>query len=234
MTTQSIKAKIGSKSLVRSFTKTATDGVVFTSNNLLDDNASQNLGILIPNVTIDQCQVTYTAGLAQWRIIDSVTQVVKRRGFASKTGYVCPSESAIQPYTISKTDMLECFPKAVNATGGDTEVMAWLVTNGGTQSFQCTTAADSTATAMTNSITGQTLGDAFFGQTLSKIAIQCEDGAFLSEVRILDQTGSNIWSSFGSQRLPTAGGKSTTTNLEIMCNVPVMKGYAIQVLTVTA
>lgn len=234
MTTQSIKAKVGSMGLVRSFSDTATDGTVFTANNLLDDNAQQQLGILIPNVTIDQVQCTYTAGLAQWRIINSITQQTQRRGFASKTGYVCPSETAIPPYTVNKADILQVFPKAVNATAGDTEVMAWLVTNGGTESFSCTTSADSTATAMTNSITGQSLGDWCFGQMLRKIAIQCEDGAFLSEVRILDQTGSNIWSAFGGQRLPTAGGKSTHTNLEIDCNIPISKGYAIQVLTVTA
>ncbi|PXY76648.1 MAG: hypothetical protein CXX81_14105 [Methanobacteriota archaeon] len=234
MTTQSVKCKIGSSNLVRNFSDTATDSQVFTGNNLLDDNANQNLGILIPGVVVDQVQMTYTAGLAQWRIIDAITQKTQRRGFASKTGYVCPMETKIQPYQIKKSDLLQVFPKAVNATAGDTEVMAWLVTNGGTESFSCTTSADSTATAMTNSITGQTLGDWCFGQTLQKIAIQCEDGAFLSEVRVLDQTGSNIWSSFGGQRLPTAGGKSTHTNLEVECNIPVMKGYAIQVLTVTA
>ena len=234
MTTQSIKAKVGSKNLTRSFNDTATDGVVFTTNNLLDDNAGQQVGILIPGVMIDSIQMTYTAGLAQWRIINSQNQVVSRYGFASKTGYVCPMECQITPYTIKPTDLLQVFPKAVNTTAGDAEVLAWLVTSGGVESFQATTAADSTPIAMTNSITGQSLGDWAFGKMLNKICMQAEDGAFISEVQIIDQTGSIVWSTFGNTRLPTAGGKSTHFNLDIPCGLKIEKGWAIKVSTVTA
>ena len=164
MTTQSIKCRLGNNSLTRTFTDTATDGTVFNGNSLLDDVASQQAGILLPGVTINSIQMTYTAGLCQWRIYDTNTQVVSRQGFASKVGYVCPMESQIAPYTLKKTDILQCFPKAVNSTAGDTEVLAWITTSGGVQSFQATTAADNTLIAMTNSITGQSLGDAFFGQ----------------------------------------------------------------------
>jgi hypothetical protein len=202
---------------------------------MLDTNAAQNVGILIPGATIDQVQVTYTAGLAQWRLFDSVTQMVSRVGFCSKVGYVCPMETKIQPYTIKKTDLLQVFPKAVNATGGDSEVMAWLHTTGvQAQSFQCTTAADATATEMTNSITGQSLGDAYFGKSLTRVQIQAEDGAFINQVQVIDQTGSIVWSAYGGQRLPTAGGKSTTMNLDIPCGIVIGKGWTFKVLATTA
>lgn len=234
MTTQSIVATVSNPSMARQFADTATDGTVFTTNNLLDINAGQNLGILIPNITIDSVQMTYAGGLAQWRIINSQNQVVSRKGWASQLKYVCPMETKIAPYKILPTDLLQVFCKAVNATSGDTEVMAWLTTTGGVESFQVTTAADSTLTAMTNSITGQSLGDWAFGKTLNRIQIQCEDGAWLSEVAIYDQTGSKVWTAKGNTRLPTAGGKSTHVNLDIPCNINIGKGWAIQVSTITA
>ena len=234
MSTQSIKAKVGNNMLTRSFSDTATDGTVFTSNNLLDDNANQNLGILIPGVTISQVQMTYTGGLAQWRIINSQNQVVARHGFASKVQYVCPMECKIAPYSVKPTDLLQVFPKAVNATAGDAEVLAWLTTSGGIESFQATTAADNTLIAMTNSITGQSLGDWAFGKNLTRMQMQAEDGAFIAEVQVIDQTGSVVWSTIGNTRLPTAGGKSTQVNLDIPCGLMVQKGWAIKVSTVTA
>ena len=234
MSTQSIVATVSNPSMARQFADTATDGVVFTTNNLLDINAAQNLGILIPNITIDSVQMTYAGGLAQWRIINSQNQVVSRKGWASQLRYVCPMETKIAPLKIQSTDLLQVFCKAVNATGGDTEVMAWLTTNGGVESFQVTTAADSTLTAMTNSITAQSLGDWAFGKTLQRIQVQCEDGAFLSEVALIDQTGSKVWTTGGNTRLPTAGGKSTQVNLDIPCGINIGKGWAIQVSTITA
>jgi len=234
MTTQSIVATVSNPSMARQFADAATDGTVFTTNNLLDINAAQNLGILIPNITIDSVQMTYAGGLAQWRIINSQNQVVSRKGWASQLKYVTPSECSIAPLKISSTDLLQVFCKAKNDTAGDTEVMAWITTNGGVESFQCTTAADSTLTAMTNSITAQSLGDWAFGKTLNRIQIQCEDGAWLSEVALIDQTGSKVWTAGGNTRLPTAGGTSTHTNLDIPCGISIGKGWAIQVSTITA
>jgi len=220
--------------MARQFADAATDGTVFTTNNLLDINAAQNLGILIPSVTVDSVQMTYAGGLAQWRIINSQNQVVARKGWASQLRYVCPMESKIAPYTIQTTDLLQVFCKAKNDTAGDTEVMAWITTTGGVESFQVTTAADSTLTAMTNSITGQSLGDWAFGKSLNRIQLQCEDGAWLSEVAVFDQTGSKVWTASGNTRLPTAGGKSTHVNLDIPCSIQVGKGWVIKVSTITA
>jgi len=236
MTTQAVTATIANKGMARTFSLTATDGVVFTTNNLVDTNASQNLGILIPNQSIDQMQMVYgTSGLGQWRIFDSVSQQISRVGWLSPINYVCPMESRIAPYSIKKTDLLQCFIKQTNATAGDSEVMAWLTVDGQqSQSFQCTTLVDKTALEMTNSITAVGLGDAFFGKRLNRIEVACETGAFLWEIQITDQTGSIVWRSSGSNRLPTAGGKSTQTNLDIPCGILVEKGFKIYALTITA
>ena len=166
-------------------------------------------------------------------MVNSQDNVVSRIGWGSLANYVNPEECKITPYTIKPTDLLQVFCKAVNATGGDTEVMAWVTTSGGVESFNCTTAENSTLTAMTNSVTGQTLGDWAFGKTLTRIEIQCEDGAFLSECAVIDQTGSKAWTGGGSTRLPTAGGTSTKLNFEMPVGISVAKGFALQVSTVT-
>ncbi len=236
MTTQAVSAVVSNNMMARVFDATITDGVVFNTANLTDSLAGQNLGILIPNQTISQIQCTYgTSGLGQWRIFDSVTQQVSRVGWLSPINYVCPSETKIAPYPIKKTDLLQVFIKQTNATAGDTEVMAWLSVDGQqAQSFSCTTAADKTALEMTNSITGVGLGDAFFGKRLNRIQMACETGAFLFEVTIKDQTGSIVWRSGGSTRLPTAGGKSTLVNLDIPVGINVQKGWTILASTITA
>jgi len=222
--------------MARVFNGTITDGVVFTTSNLTDSNASQNLGILIPNQTINQVQMTYgTSGLGQWRIYDSVSQQISRTGWLSGINYICPMETQIAPYQIKKTDLLQCFIKVKNDTAGDTEVMAWLTVDGEqSQSFETTTAADSTPLALTNSITAVGLGDAFFGKRLNRIQVACETGSFLSEITITDQTGSIVWRAGGSTRLPTAGGKSTQVNLDIPCSINVEKGWTIKASTITA
>jgi len=236
LTTQAVSAVVANANMARVFNGTITDGVVFNTANLTDSLASQNLGILIPNQTIDQVQMTYgTSGLGQWRIFDSISQKVSRVGFLSNINYVCPMETKIAPYQVKKTDLIQCFIKQTNATTGDTEVMAWLTVDGQqSQSFEVTTAADSTPLALTNSITGVGLGDAFFGKRLNRIQVACETGAFLSEITITDQTGSTVWRAGGSTRLPTAGGKSTQVNLDIPCSIMVEKGWTIQASTITA
>lgn len=235
MSTQTILATVSSPTMARQFTDTATDGVVFTTNNLLDVNAAQNLGILIPGQMINNIQMTYgTSGLAQWRIINSQNQMVARQGWASKTPLCVPADCNIAPYTVAPTDLLQVFCKIINATSNDTEVMAWVTTSGGVESFQVTTAEDNTLTAMTNSITGQSLGDWSFGKTLTGIELACEDNAFCIEVAIIDQTGSKVWTGKGSTRLPTAGGSSLYTNFKMPMGIPISKGYALQVSTVTS
>ena len=233
MTTQTVLAIVGNRKMTRSFTDSATDGTVFTTNNLLDTNASQNIGILMPGVVIDHVAMTYAAGAAQWRIINSQNQVVARQGYAAKVGYSCPSESKVAPYKIQPTDLLQVFPMAVNATSNDTEILSWITTNGGVESFSVTTTSDATLTEATNSITGQSLGDWAFGKTLQSISVQCEDGGHLDSVAIYDQTGSLVWSSYGMYRAQ-AGSKSNQTNLEVPVGIYIEKGFVIKFSATTA
>ena len=174
-------------------------------------------------------QVVYTAGLCQWRIIDSNNNQVSRQGFASKTQYVCPMESKIAPYTIKPTDLLQVFAKA--NPSGDAEVMAWVTTSGILPSNN-RRRQHSDCHDQLNHFTD--IGDFGFGQMLTRLQFQVEDGGFIDEVVILDQTGSKVWQCDGNTRLPTAGGKSTLYNLDIPVGIKIEKGYALQVSTITA
>jgi hypothetical protein len=236
MTNQAVIAKVGNSGMVRSFDCTSTDGTTFTgvSQLLIDVDSNQNLGILIPGQSIDSVQVQYTAGVCQWRIINSNTLMVARSGWGQQLNYVCPMESKIVPYVVQPTDLLQVFTEAVNSTAGDTEIQAWLTTTSGKESFSVTVLENDTATAMTNSITGQGLGDWAFGSTLVKVEVAAEGGAFINQVDVVDQVGGVIWSSYGNTKLPTAGGKSTMTNLVVPANLKVAKGWSIRVYATTA
>ena len=63
--------------------------------------------------------------------------------------------------------------------------------------------------------------------------IQCEDGAKLTSVTIIDQTGGTVMTAYGGVRMPTAGGVSNYYNINFKAAVPIMKGYALKVTTVT-
>ena len=134
MSTQSIKAIVGNQMMSRSFADTSTDGQ-FDGNLLLSDLSTQNLGLEMPNVVINSIQMTYTAGCGLWRIIDSNTLKTERYGYLSKVGYVCDNSAMITPYKVKTTDLLQCYPRAVNSTSGDTEVLGWLVSSRGAEPF---------------------------------------------------------------------------------------------------
>jgi hypothetical protein len=233
MTTQSIKAIVGSPAFARAFSDTSTDGQ-FQGNLLLSDLSSTNIGLEIPGKQISQVCMTYTAGAGLWRIQDSQTLKVSRYGFCSKVGTTDVSECAIPVYAIKSTDMLQCYPVAVNSTANDSEVVAWIQSNAGVEPFGVTTTSDNSLTEMTSLITGQSLGDWAFGKQVQRVQVQVEDGATLNSVAVVDQTGGTIWQAYGSVRAPTAGGLSTHTNLDIMTSLPIEKGYVIKVAATTA
>ena len=81
--TQQIKAIVGSGSMTREFSATATNGQ-WSGNILVDSVASTNLGLVMPNQTIDTIQCAYTKGGALFRIQSSQTLMQKRYGFAIK------------------------------------------------------------------------------------------------------------------------------------------------------
>ena len=109
------------------------------------------------------------------RFRDSVTNAIMRWGFASKVGYVCVAAHAA-PFKILPTILFEVYPISVDATANDTACLGWITTETNAQPYGVTTSADNTLTAVTNPITGQTVGSDLFGKTITKIEFQCEDG----------------------------------------------------------
>jgi len=214
-------------------TDTSTEGV-FESNNLQSAQSGVNLGLEMPGVTITSVQATYTDGCAIWRIIDATTNKVSRYGMATQVGYTCAKSAQIPAYVVKPTDLLQIYPKAVNATPNDSEVLAWVVTNKGVEPFGVTTTSDNTLTEMVSLTTGQTLGDYAFGSRVVKVCIQSELGSNLNRVTVVDQTGGTVWQAFGNHRMPSAGGANAYTNGEYMVSIPVQKGFSIKVAVTSA
>ena len=234
MTTQAITAIVGNNSMSKSFSDTATDGQ-YDGNIMLDTLSNNPLGILMPGVTINHVCVAYTAGACAWRIIDSVTLQVKRMGWAALADYTDYTYCRIQPYTVQKTDTLQVFPIAVDATGEQSAVLAWVSSGTGTELYSASDIPDNVATAITTAVNQQGIGDSLFGQTLTGISVQAEDGATLKEVTITDNAGGVIYTAYGTKRGLTAGSRSNYYNINLAgLNIPVSKGFILKVKTVTA
>ena len=183
MTTQAVKATVGSGSFSKIFNLTATDGQ-WDGNSLTDSISSQPLGILIPNSVIDNVSATYTNGLMAYRIQNAQSLQVQRRGFATKVGYSCYGSSKIAPYRVNPNDIISVYPLAVDATANQTNALAWVTTSKGTELFSATDIPNSTSTALTTVVNSQSLGDNMFGSTLRSIQVQVEDDGTLNKVVI--------------------------------------------------
>jgi len=234
MTSQAITAICGNNRMSKTFSDTSTDGT-FDSNIMLDDLGSNPLGLLMAGTTINHVCVVYTAGLCSWRIIDSVSLQVRREGWASLTGYSDYNQCAIQPYTIQKTDTLQVRPNIVDASPNESNVQAWVTANNGTELYAIQNAVDETPTALLSATNLQGIGDTLFGQTISAISIQVEDGGTCKEVTITDSAGGVIFTSAGTKRGLTPGSRSNYYNINMRgLSIPVSKGYILKVTTVTA
>jgi len=225
MTTQSIKCIAANKTMARALSDTSTDGT-FQTNLLLSDLSNTNLGLEMPNEVITDIQMTYTAGCGIWRIQDSNSLATERYGFCSPYGKVNASESAITPFRVKPTSLLQCYPRAVNAASNDTEVIGWVVTSSGPEPFGCSTTADNTDTAMTSVISGLTLGDYAFNTVLQRITLQAEDGATNLSISIKDQTGGTQFQSKGAPRAQ-AGSISNYFNIDIPVSIKIQKGWQL-------
>jgi hypothetical protein len=126
------------------------------------------------------------------------------------------------------------YPRADIATANDSEVLGWVVTSRGVEPFGCTTASDATMTDTASLISGLSLGDYAFGSTLQKVCFQVEDGASLVSIQILDATGGTVYSQTGNVRAPSAGSTSTQINIEANLNIPIQKGWKLQVAVTSA
>ena len=233
MTTQAIKAIVGSGSFSRAFSDTATDAQ-WTGNILTDDVAQTNLGLVMPGQMIDRVQVNYTEGACIWRIQSSQSLLVKRYGYASLKGYSCWESSKIPAYQVAADDILVVYPLPLDATVLQANVLSWVTTSRGYEAFGVTDAISGTATEMKTLVNNQTLGDYAFNATLRDITVQVEDGSSVDEVELIDQVGGVIWTGYGGYRLPSLGGKSEFYNfMADGMGIPILKGYKIKV-TVTA
>ena len=215
------------------FTATVTDGA--WSLPLLDTISQQNLGILTPNAVYNWAQAEYNAGLMAWRIQRSDNLAVSRRGWGVLAGQNCMSEASMPPTRINSTDILTVYAEPVDFILGQSNVLAWIDTTKGTELFGVNSVIDDTPTEMKSKINSMTLGDSFFNSTMRSITIQCEDGAALDKVEILDAQGGVQWTAMGNVRGTGPASRSNEYNLMVDgMGLSITKGYSIKVTTVSA
>ena len=225
MTSQTVTAVVGCENFSRQFGVSSTDGQWTNVTSVL---ASQAIGLEIPNTQISFVQVANDAEHTMlWRIIDGRTLVVRRTGLSYVTGYGCMKSSAISPYTVQPQDLLQVYGYETSA-GNKNNALGLLYTPTGVEPFGFSAVNDATATAVTNINTGQTLGDYAFGSELLGYEFQLDSSHQIQELTIIDQTGGTIYTAYGSNRLPAAGGKSIHYNIKGMTKIPIAKGYTLK------
>jgi len=231
MTNQDVKATVSNARMGKIFSKSATDDV-WDGNTLTDSLSGQQIGILMPNTTINRIQLQYAGGLCAYRVQNAQSLVFQRFGFGMPTGYACYESSAIAPYNINPNDILTVYPLPVDGTAGQSNVLAWVQTSKGVELFESKDTADGIATSMTTVVNAQTLGDSMFNSTLSSIHVQAEDGATVNQVEIIDNSGGTVLTLYGGVRGNQAGAMSLIYNLKADgLSLPIGKGFSLKVTT---
>ena len=234
MSEQVVQATVSNPSMGKIFTKTATDDV-WDGNTLTDSLSGQQIGILMPNSTINRVQLQYTDGLCAWRIQNSASLTFQRFGFGMKDGFACYHSSAIQPYSINPNDILTVYPLPVDGDALQTNALAWVQTTKGVELFEAKDVPNAVATAMKTVVNEQTLGDSMFNSTLQSIHVQAEDGATVDQVEIIDNSGGTVLTLYGGVRGDSAGAMSLVYNLKADgLAVPIGKGFSLKITTTTA
>ena len=234
MSTQTVQAVVGNPALTKIFTATATDDV-WDGNTLKDSLSSQQIGILMPNASINRVQLQYTAGLCAWRIQNAQTLTFQRWGFGVLDGLACYASQSIMPYNINPNDIITVYPLPVDATANQTNVLAWVQTTKGVELFEAKGVVNATATEMTTVVNEQSIGDSFFASTLQSITVQAEDGSTVDSIEIIDNSGGTVMTLYGGVRGNSLGAMSLTANLEASgLAVPIGKGFTLKVTTTSA
>ena len=204
--------------------------------NMQDTLSSTNLGILIPRAVVNNVQAsTDDEGSLAWRIQNAQTLAVSRRGWGARLGIDCYASTTIPAHSINPDEILQYFVLPKDDTAGQSNALAWVHTTKGTELYQAKDIPDNTATAMTTSLQGQTLGDAGFNSTLTGFSIQAEQGAAVSKVEFIDSAGGVVLTINGNKRLPTDGATSAYYNLEAEgLSLPITKGFSMKITTVSA
>jgi len=221
-------AAVSGATVGKLFAFNAVDGV-WNGNNLIDDIASSQLGLILNNQTINEVTMTNAAGCGLFRVIDRVSQKIQRIGFSSQTAFVNPKGNTIPSYRVNVNDLLQIYPLAMDADAGDSQNVAWIHTNRGPQAMTCNTEADATLTSLKSIISDEELGT-FFGSTLTGFQIQCEasgtNAALLNKVSIIDPDGGVVWSCFGTVR--NAGNYYLNADVTGL-NIPIVQGMKLQI-----
>lgn len=228
MTTQSIEAVVGNNSMSKVFTDTSTDGQ-WDGNTCTDQLSSQQLGIIMPGVTINHVQVRYTSGLCAYRIQNAATLTFQRWGFGVPANTACYASQAIAPYRINPNDILTVYPLPTDDDAGQANVAAWVQTSKGVELFSAQNVQTGMATALTTVVNGQSLGDSMFNSTLGSIHVQVEDGASLTKLEIIDNQGGTVMTLQGGVRGTNGGAMSLEYNLKADgLAVALGKGWALK------
>ena len=233
MTTQAVSATAGNNQMSKIFTDTATDGI-WSGNVMLDTIAQQSIGILIPNATLTFIQPSYEAGLMAYRLQNAQTLRVSNFGFGVLKGQECFATSRITPVKVSPNDILTAYPNPV-AGAGASNALAWVTTSKGVELFSSEGAGlvDTVAGAMITAVNNQTLGDAFFGSTLSSIVLQLEDGSSCDSIQIIDEMGGVVHTVQGGKRGDTPSSQSNEYNLSATgLNISIGKGWSFKVIAI--
>ena len=232
MTTQDTQVTVGNGRMSKIFNLTATDSQ-WDGNVLTDSISSQSIGILIPMATVNHFAAEYEAGAMAWRLQNAQTLLVRARGFGNASGLDCFASQTTAPVQIGQNDILTVYP--VPAAGaGTSNTLAWVQTTKSTELFKAIDAADNVSKAMTSAVNSQSIGDLFFGSTLQRIWVSCEDGASLNFIEIVDEMGGVVMTLQAGQRGATGGSKSNQYNLyAVNLGVPIGKGWSMRVNSTT-
>ena len=216
------------------FSDTSTDDV--WSGNVLNDTIStQSIGILIPNATLTFAQAEYEAGCMAWRLQNAQTLAVSARGWGVKAGQNCMTSDMMPPVRVSPNDILVSYPLPVDANANKTNALAWVTTTKGVELFKALAITDATYTNMATAVNGQSLGDSFFNSNLRMISVQCEDGATLDSIQLVNGEGGVVYTAQGNKRGADPATRSNHYNLDLKSlNIPIGKGWQFKVKTVTA
>lgn len=219
--------------MTREFSANATDGQ-WSGNILVDSVASTNLGLVMPNQTIDTIQVAAGKAVCLYRIQSSQTLMQKRYGVGTEDEFSCWESSKIPAYKIAPDDIINVYP--LGDTGStDSNVVAWLMTTRGFESMAASGVANNTATELKTTTNDQTIGDYAFNASMTGVMVAVSDNRAIKAIEVIDQTGGVVWKAFGGYRTPNGdagGGVSTMYNFIARdLKIPILKGYSLKVTT---
>lgn len=228
-----VTATVGSGSFTKQFVDTSTADK-WDGNILLDSISSQSIGILLPNIVIDNICVQADSSTVAWRLQNAQTLLVRARGFGSAVGVPVVGDCSIPPLKLGQNDILTAYTQAADTGANDTVGLIWVETDRTTELFTVNTEADNTATEATSAVNAQSLGDTFFGSTLKSICVQQEVGATVNAADIVDDAGGVIATWYGSVRNAT-GAASNYFNLDVRgLGIKIGKGFKLRIYATTA